>query len=98
MPLTMFQALIALYITLNLAVFCTYWWDKGAARRGNRRISERTLLWFAFYGGSFGAIAAQRILRHKTRKEPFRTRLNAIALLHLALLLSLAIWCIGPWR
>jgi uncharacterized membrane protein YsdA (DUF1294 family) len=33
----------------------------------------------ALIGGALGAVAAQQMLRHKTRKEPFRTRLWLIA-------------------
>ena len=56
-----------------------------AARDGHWRVSEARLLQFAFLGGSLGAFAAQRLLRHKTRKEPFRTQLMAILVLHAAL-------------
>lgn len=37
------------------------------------------MLAVAAIGGTPGAIAGQRLLRHKTRKEPFRTRLLWIA-------------------
>jgi len=78
-------ALLILFPLLNVATFCLYWWDKQAARNGNWRVSEARLLQFAFFGGSLGAFAAQRLLRHKTRKEPFRTQLAAILILHLVL-------------
>ena len=64
-------ALFLLYLLLNVIVFCVYWWDKQAAIDGTWRISERTLLGIAFVGGSLGAVTAQQMLRHKTRKEPF---------------------------
>jgi len=44
---------------------------------GERRKS--TLLMLAILGGTSGAIAGQQVLRHKTRKEPFRTKLWLIA-------------------
>jgi uncharacterized membrane protein YsdA (DUF1294 family) len=43
-------------------------------------VSEGTLLLFALIGGSVGAIAGQQVMRHKTRKEPFRTMLYSIAM------------------
>jgi uncharacterized membrane protein YsdA (DUF1294 family) len=53
-------------------------WDKHCARKGMWRVPERTLLGLAAFGGTVGAVAAQHGLRHKTRKEPFRTRLYVI--------------------
>ena len=44
----------------------------------------------ALLGGSVGALLAQQILRHKTRKEPFATKLRLIAFLHAVLLLGIA--------
>ena len=44
---------------------------------------ESTLLIVALFGG-VGALLGQRLLRHKTRKEPFRTRLVGVVILHLA--------------
>ncbi|MBU2135961.1 MAG: DUF1294 domain-containing protein, partial [Alphaproteobacteria bacterium] len=54
-------------------------------------IPERTLLTMAAIGGSPGALAAQQILRHKTRKQPFGARLASIVgvqAVGLALILS----------
>lgn len=88
-PLTLF----ILYLLLNVLAFCVYWWDKQAAIDGTWRISERTLLGIAFVGGSLGAVTAQQILRHKTRKEPFRTLLMMIVALHT---LGAASWLFAP--
>lgn len=78
-------ALLIIFLLVNMVTFCLFWWDKGAARDGGWRVSEARLLQFAFLGGSLGALAAQRLLRHKTRKEPFRTQLTAILILHVVL-------------
>ena len=75
--------LIALFLAMNAFVFSIYLLDKEAARHGRWRISERTLLTLALLGGSLGAVSAQRLLRHKTQKEPFRSILKAIAILHI---------------
>jgi uncharacterized membrane protein YsdA (DUF1294 family) len=69
----------------NLAAFLAFAIDKRRAENGAWRIPERTLLTFAFYGGSLGALLGQQVLRHKTRKEPFRTYLLVIAVCHVAL-------------
>ncbi len=79
-----------LFLAFNAFVFSIYFLDKQAARHHRRRISEKTLLMLAFVGGSLGAVCAQRLLRHKTQKEPFRSILRAIFVFHVgaALLLS----------
>ncbi|WP_313524176.1 DUF1294 domain-containing protein [Shinella sp.] len=86
--------LLIIFLLVNVVTFCLFWWDKEAARDGTWRVSEARLLQFAFLGGSLGAFAAQRLLRHKTRKEPFRTQLMAILILH-AVLASAAL-IFGP--
>jgi uncharacterized membrane protein YsdA (DUF1294 family) len=86
------------YIAFNLFVFLVYWWDKQAARNGEWRIRESTLLSLALIGGSLGAISAQRLLRHKTRKEPFRSILILIIILQVGLVGSLAIIPDWPMR
>lgn len=63
---------------INLAAFHAFKADKDAAVKHQWRVRESTLLWLALIGGSSGAIAGQQILRHKTRKEPFRTLLRLI--------------------
>lgn len=78
-------ALLIIFLLLNVVTFCLFWWDKDAARNGGWRVSEASLLQFALLGGSLGAVAAQRLLRHKTRKEPFRTYLMSILILHAVL-------------
>ncbi|SCY69284.1 DUF1294 domain-containing protein [Microvirga guangxiensis] len=80
----------ALYILfINAATYVAYAVDKRRAQAGEYRISEGTLLGFALVGGTFGAFAARWILRHKTRKEPFRTQLLLITLLQIILCLIL---------
>ncbi len=89
--------LLVAYLLLNMAVFLIYWWDKRAAIAGAWRIRESTLLMLAFLGGSFGAVLGQRLLRHKTRKEPFRTILALIASLHVGAATFLAgAWLFAP--
>lgn len=63
---------------LNGASFAVFAWDKWCARTGGWRVPERTLLGLAAIGGSIGAVFGQIFLRHKTRKEPFRTHLRLI--------------------
>lgn len=85
-------ACLAFLLFMNLRAFAAFRRDKLLSETGGWRIPERRLLRLAFLGGWVGAKLAQRRFRHKTTKEPFRTRLNRIPAcwLVLAALLILA--------
>lgn len=85
--------LIALVLS-NGHAFARFWLDKRAAGTAARRTPERVLLWAALFGG-FGAWLGQHTLRHKTRKEPFRTRLGMMILLHLAAVAVVVWWMLA---
>lgn len=85
------SSLILYLAVINVVTFAVFAWDKYSAIDGEWRIPEQTLLLLAFVGGTPGAIVAQQKLRHKTRKQPFRSLLILIASLHVLLLAALAI-------
>ena len=60
--------------------------DKARARRGGRRIRERTLFVFALLGGAAGGTAGMFVFRHKTRHRSFRLGFPLLAAAQLALL------------
>ncbi len=62
------KGVIFLFIAFNLITFALFGYDKFLARTKRQRISEKTLLTFVIAGGSVGAIFAQKLFRHKTRK------------------------------
>lgn len=92
---TLLYGLIWLAVA-NLGAWTAFAVDKAAAQEGGRRIRERTLLMFALLGGSPAAVAAQQALRHKTRKEPFRTQLFLIVLAQV-IVLPLAVGWLTGW-
>jgi len=55
-------------LIVNLSAFAAFGIDKYLAINGRRRIRERSLLLLALFGGTVGAISAQRLFRHKTQK------------------------------
>ena len=65
-------AVFALYLGASAVTFIAYAVDKSASRKDQWRISEFALHLLALIGGWPGALAAQRLLRHKTRKQPFQ--------------------------
>jgi uncharacterized membrane protein YsdA (DUF1294 family) len=66
-------ALIGAYPLMSVLALVLYGRDKAAAGSGRWRTPESTLHVVALFGGWPGALLAQRIYRHKTRKQPFRT-------------------------
>ena len=65
-------ALLGFYAIMSCVAFALYGLDKSAARRGAWRTPELTLHLVSLLGGWPGALFAQSVFRHKTRKQPFR--------------------------
>ena len=63
----MHYILLLLFLAISLITFFLYGTDKARARRGARRISERTLLSLSFFGGALGGLGGIYLFRHKTR-------------------------------
>lgn len=64
---------LAVYGLASFACFIGYALDKRAATHKQWRVSETILLMVGLVGGWPGAILAQEIFRHKTKKPAFRT-------------------------
>jgi uncharacterized membrane protein YsdA (DUF1294 family)/cold shock CspA family protein len=62
---------LALYYGASIITYCCYSRDKTAAQNAGRRTPESTLHLMSLVGGWPGALIAQVLLRHKTRKPPF---------------------------
>jgi uncharacterized membrane protein YsdA (DUF1294 family)/cold shock CspA family protein len=60
------------YVAASIVAFLVYAKDKWAARGGHWRTQENTLHLLSLVGGWPGALAAQALLRHKSRKQSFR--------------------------
>jgi uncharacterized membrane protein YsdA (DUF1294 family) len=71
-------------ISVNIATLALYGYDKHQATAGGTRIPEAALHVAALLGGSPGAVLAQGLFRHKTRKRSFRIVLIGIILLQVA--------------
>ena len=72
-------------ILVNLAAFILYGADKSFAKKGARRIPERTLLLWAFLGGSVGAFLGMKIFHHKTLKPKFAITVPVLVVLEIAI-------------
>ena len=63
---------LALYLSMSLATYVLYAFDKSAAQKGAWRTSESTLHLLSLFCGWPGALLAQQKLRHKSKKQTFR--------------------------
>ena len=61
-----FAAFLAIMSVITFALYSS---DKKKAKQGQRRIPEKTLLLFSFFGGAIGGFLAMQIKRHKTKAE-----------------------------
>lgn len=82
----------ALYIVASLLAYIMYALDKSAAENDRWRTSESTLHFLSLVGGWPGALVAQKVLRHKSKKQPFRMVFWLTVLLNCGTLL----WLLFP--
>jgi uncharacterized membrane protein YsdA (DUF1294 family) len=66
------NAIYIYLIIINLFSALAFYFDKKAAKWGGWRTPEATLLFLALLGGSPASYIMGKILRHKTRKQPFK--------------------------
>jgi len=83
-------------VALNTVSFWSFGSDKHRAISGHRRISERTFLTLALWGGWPGIYAGRSYFRHKTRKQPFVTRLAFASLANAVIVIGLATGYLRP--
>lgn len=65
--------IFGLYVIASGLAYIMYAADKSAAVNGTARIPESTLHLLSLAGGWPGALIARQKLRHKTKKQPFRS-------------------------
>ena len=66
-------AVLGIYFGASVVAFVAYAFDKSAAEKDQWRTQESTLHLFGLIGGWPGALLAQKVLRHKSRKREFQT-------------------------
>ncbi|MGF6094165.1 DUF1294 domain-containing protein [Pseudomonas sp. 18175] len=73
---------LAAYGVVSLIAFSLYWSDKRKAQTNRWRTPENILHAVELAGGWPGALIAQQVFRHKTRKVSYQVLFWAIVLLH----------------
>lgn len=81
----------ALYGGISVACFLLYAEDKSKAQKGRWRVAESSMQIISLIGGWPGAIVAQQVLRHKTRKRGFQFVFWTAVVLNMAALAILTI-------
>jgi uncharacterized membrane protein YsdA (DUF1294 family) len=86
LPATQRQWFTGFYALMSAISFSLYGLDKRASTRGGWRTSEARLHLVELLGGWPGALLAQRVFRHKTRKRSFQVMFYLAAAVNLAAL------------
>ncbi|NWA68099.1 DUF1294 domain-containing protein [Pseudomonas reactans] len=73
---------LAAYGLVSVIAFFLYWSDKRKARTDSWRTPENILHAVELAGGWPGALIAQQVFRHKTRKVSYQVLFWVIVLLH----------------
>lgn len=80
------QQIVTIYsVFINAVAMLFTWQDKSFAINSRPRISELRFYVLACCGGWLGSYLIQRLRRHKTQKQPFKTIFWLCALVHLLL-------------
>lgn len=79
------EYLLIYWIIVNLTGFVMMFVDKKRAIRKEYRISEKTLFFVAFIGGSLGTTLGMEMFRHKTKHWYFKWGMPMIFIIQLIL-------------
>ena len=81
---------ILIYIlVINIIAFLLMGYDKHEAKKGNWRISEKTLFMLVLFGGSIGGIIGMFVFHHKTKKWYFRFGFPIILIMQILVIIDL---------
>lgn len=83
---------IVIYLILiNLITFLAMYIDKRKAKKGKRRIPEKTLFILVGLGGGIGGILAMYLFRHKTKKTRFVIGFPAIVIFEVLVVIAILV-------
>lgn len=81
---------IVIYLILiNLITFLAMYIDKRKAKKGKRRIPEKTLFILVGLGGGIGGILGMYLFRHKTKKTRFVIGFPAILIFEVLVVIAI---------
>lgn len=86
----MLQLLPSWLVVINVVTAIAYAYDKSSARRGGRRVRERTLWILNLAGGFLGAWIVFFGMRHKTQHTSFKVVQSTATILWIAIIVVVA--------
>ena len=78
--------LISILVSVNVATFALYGWDKFQSTKNGARVPEKILWLTVLLGGTAGALIGMYTFKHKTRKSSFQVVVALIMLVQIGLL------------
>jgi uncharacterized membrane protein YsdA (DUF1294 family) len=93
---TLFIALAAYIVFMNVWAFSLFARDKHSAKRKQRRISESKLMKVCFFGGAAGGLIGMNVFRHKTLHKKFTVGVMLMFIVQL-ILYSFILGFLGFW-
>lgn len=83
---------IVIYLILiNIIAFLAMYIDKRKAKKGKRRIPEKTLFVLVGLGGGIGGILGMYLFRHKTKKTRFVIGFPAILIFEVLVVIAILV-------
>ena len=79
-------------VTINVVTFFLYGIDKWRAKHSKWRIEESTLLLWAAFGGSIGALLGMKAWHHKTLHRKFKYGVPAILIAQVAVIVGIVLF------
>lgn len=79
-------SLFYFFLILNSIAFLITGYDKQLAIRQKRRISERMLFSFVFFGGTIGSGLAMLLFRHKIAKASYLFKFSVVLIIQIIIL------------
>ena len=74
------------FLLLNIFGFVVIAYDKWQAKKHKKRIPEKVLLSFVFFGGTIGSGLAMLLFRHKIAKASYLLKFSAILIIQIIVL------------
>lgn len=86
----MFAGTLLFFIMMSIVLCALMAYDKERAKKKEWRVSERTLMVMALFGGAFGGVVGMYLFRHKTKHNQFAFGFPLLAAIHIFLLVRIA--------